>query len=313
MQKKRVLITDSVHPLLQSGLEQAGYVCDYHPKISLEEVKTMVSDYSGIIINSKIIVDTSFLDAAKKLTFIGRLGSGLEIIDLEYAKAKGVQVFRAPDGNCDAVAEHAMAFLLGLATRLKRGGKQVESMQWNREAARGWELMGKTVAIIGFGYTGRAFAKRLQGFGTKVLVYDKYLVEGYAKHISYVEEATMPQIFEQADVLSIHLPATLETKGLVNTAFLECFKKELVLLNTSRGNIILTSDLIQALKKGKVYAAGLDVFENEKTASYTPAEKAMYQMLISFEEVLLTPHVAGWTVASKERLASLLLSRILNL
>jgi D-3-phosphoglycerate dehydrogenase / 2-oxoglutarate reductase len=186
-------------------------------------------------------------------------------------------------------------------------------MQWNREAARGWELMGKTVAIIGFGYTGRAFAKRLQGFGTKVLVYDKYLPEGYANNIAYVEEATMQEILEQADVLSIHLPATSETKGLIDTAFLESFKKELVLLNTSRGNIVSTLDLIQALKKGKVYAAGLDVFENEKTATYSSQEKTMYQMLTKFEEVVLTPHVAGWTVASKERLASLLLSRILNL
>jgi D-3-phosphoglycerate dehydrogenase / 2-oxoglutarate reductase len=313
MQKKRVLITDSVHPLLQIGLEQAGYVCDYYPKISLEDVKAVIVDYSGIIINSKIIVDRGFLDLAKKLTFIGRLGSGLEIIDLEYAKVKGVQVFRAPDGNCDAVAEHAMAFLLSLAARLKRGAKQVEMMQWNREAARGWELMGKTVAIIGFGYTGRAFAKRLQGFGTKILAYDKYLPEGYANNIAYVEEATMQEIIEQADVLSIHLPATLETKGFVNTAFLESFKKNLVLLNTSRGNIIPTLDLIQALEKGKVYAAGLDVFENEKTGTYSSEEKTMYQMLTNFEDVLLTPHVAGWTVASKERLASLLLGRILNL
>lgn len=307
----RVLVTDRVHPLLIEGLTTAGYDCNYMPSISLEEVRAIIPKYEGIIINSKITVDRSFLDKATQLKFIGRLGSGLEIIDLEYAKIKKVAVYRAPDGNCDAVAEHAMGMLLSFAIHLKRSDQQVRQKNWQREQNRGWELMGKTVGIIGFGYTGMAFAKRLIGFGVRVLVYDKYK-SNYAKEMPHVLETNMEQIQEEADVLSFHLPSTPETKGMVGGAYWKKFKKPLVLINTSRGNIIQTKTLLEALDSGQIIGACLDVFENEKPITYTKNENLLYQDLFARENVLLTPHIAGWTVESKERLAELLLDRIMK-
>jgi D-3-phosphoglycerate dehydrogenase len=307
----RVLITDGVHRLLIEGLTAAGYYCDYKPSISLEDVRAIIPQYEGIIINSKITVDRSFLDKATQLKFIGRLGSGLEIIDLEYAKIKKVAVHRAPDGNCDAVAEHAMGMLLSFAINLRRSDQQVRKNNWQREQNRGWELMGKTVGIIGFGYTGIALAKRLMGFGVRVLVYDKYK-SNYAKEMPHVIEASMEQIQEEADVLSFHLPSTSETKGMVDKDYWEKFKKPLVLINTSRGNIIQTKALLEALDSGQVIGACLDVFENEKPITYTKNENLLFQDLFARENVLVTPHIAGWTVESKERLAELLLDRIMK-
>lgn len=310
-EQARVLITDGVHPLLIEGLTAGGYYCDYMPSISLEEVRAIIQNYQGIIINSKITVDRSFLDKATQLKFIGRLGSGLEIIDLEYAKIKQVAVHRAPDGNCDAVAEHAMGMLLSLAINLRRSDQQVRQKNWQREQNRGWELMGKTVGIIGFGYTGVALAKRLAGFGVRVLVYDKYK-SNYAKEMPHVIESDMEQIQGEADVLSLHLPSTPETKGMVGTDYWKCFRKPLVLINTSRGNIVQTKALLEALDSGQVLGACLDVFENEKPITYTEKENLLYQDLFARENVLVTPHIAGWTVESKERLADLLLDRIMK-
>lgn len=307
----RVLITDGVHRVLIEGLTTAGYYCDYMPSISLEEVRAIIPQYQGIIINSKITVDRSFLDKATQLKFIGRLGSGLEIIDLEYAQIKKVAVHRAPDGNCDAVAEHAMGMLLSLAINLRRSDQQVRQNNWQREQNRGWELMGKTVGIIGFGYTGMALAKRLMGFGVKILVYDKYK-SNYAKKMPGIIETNMEQIQEEADVLSFHLPSTPETKGMVGLEYWKKFKKPLVLINTSRGNIVQTKALLEALDSGQIVGACLDVFENEKPITYTKNENLLFQDLFARENVLVTPHIAGWTVESKERLAELLLDRIMK-
>jgi D-3-phosphoglycerate dehydrogenase len=310
-EQAKVLITDNVHRVLIEGLTAAGYYCDYMPSISLEDVRAIIHQYQGIIINSKITVDRPFLDNATQLKFIGRLGSGLEIIDLEYAKIKEVAVHRAPDGNCDAVAEHAMGMLLSFAINLRRSDQQVRQNNWQREQNRGWELMGKTVGIIGFGYTGIALAKRLTGFGVRVLVYDKYK-SNYAKEMPHVIEADMEQIHREADVLSLHLPSTPETKGLVNYDYWKEFRKPLVLVNTSRGNIVDTKSLLNALDSGQVIGACLDVFENEKPNTYTKKENLLFQDLFARENVLVTPHIAGWTVESKERLADLLLDRIMK-
>lgn len=310
-EQPRVLITDGVHPVLIEGLTAGGYCCDYMPSISLEDVRAIIHQYQGIIINSKITVNRPFLDNATQLKFIGRLGSGLEIIDLEYAKIKKVAVHRAPDGNCDAVAEHAMGMLLSFAINLRRSDQQVRQNNWQREQNRGWELMGKTVGIIGFGYTGIALAKRLIGFGVRVLVYDKYK-SNYAKEMPDVIETNMEQIQEEADVLSFHLPSTPETKGLVESDYWKKFKKPLVLINTSRGNIIQTKALLEALDSGQIIGACLDVFENEKPITYTKEENLLFEDLFARENVLVTPHIAGWTVESKERLADLLLDRIMK-
>lgn len=308
----RVLVTDGVHPLLLEGLTAAGYSFTYLPKIDLATTRQLVGEYEGLVINSKTLVDRSFLEAAPHLKFIARLGSGLEIIDLEAAREQGVAVIRAADGNCDAVAEHALGMLLSLANNLCQADQQVRQLIWEREQNRGWELWGKTIGIVGFGYTGRAFAQRLAGFGMKVLVYDKYKTN-YATDLPHVQECAMEQLFAEAQILSLHLPATSETKGLANTAYWSRFQKGLVLVNTSRGNIVPTQDLIKALDEGQLKGACLDVFENEKPATYSPAEAALFQQLFQRQEVLLSPHVAGWTTESKERLAKLLLHRIMKL
>lgn len=306
----RVLVTDAVHPLLLEGLESMGYVCDYEPNIALEVVRQKIAPYVGIIINSKIIVDRSFLDRAVQLQFIGRLGSGLEIIDLDYARARGVAVHRAPDGNCDAVAEHAMGLLLMLANKLNYTDAQVRQCVWQREQNRGWELMGKTIGIVGFGYTGRALAKRLAGWGMSVLAYDKYLPKGYAADLPHVQEATMEELYAQAQILSLHLPATTETHGMANWAYWQRFQKGLILINTSRGSIVPTEDLLKALDEQQLAGACLDVFENEKPATYTASQEAFFEQLFARQNVVLSPHVAGWTIESKARLAMLLLHRI---
>lgn len=308
----KLLITDAVDPLLIEGLTKAGYQCDYQPKISLTEVLKIIAAYQGIVINSKIIVDQKFLDTAEQLQFIARLGSGLEIIDLEYAAQKGILVHRSPDGNCDAVAEHALAMLLNLATKLRQGDQQVRQKIWKREANRGWELMNKTIGILGFGFTGKAFAKRLQGFGMRVLVYDKHLEGDYTKEFPWLDAVDLETLLTEINILSLHLPLSKETIGLLDQAFFEQLKQPIVLLNTARGAIIKTKALLWALNQGIITAAGLDVFENEKPQTYTAEQTQLFEDLFQHENVILSPHVAGWTQESKKRLSKLLLERILT-
>ncbi|NJN77345.1 MAG: hypothetical protein HC803_02655 [Saprospiraceae bacterium] len=305
-----VLITDGVHPKLVIGLEQLGFACDYHPDISLSNVKSIIHQYDGVIINSKIIVDEDFLDKAVRLKFIGRLGSGMEIINQPYARKKGVAVFSAPEGNNNAVAEHALGMLLAFANNFQKGDGEVRQLIWDREANRGFEIMGKTIGIVGFGHTGSQFAKKLAGFGVSVLAYDKYKPEGYALDFGFVKETTQKEIFEKADIVSLHLPLNPETKHFANYAWMQQFKKPIVLINTSRGNVIPTDDLIKGLEKGIIQGACLDVFENEKPHTFSAEEKAVFNRLYEFKNVILTPHVAGWTTESLERLATVLLNKI---
>ena len=307
-----ILITDAVDDYLLKGLEQAGYKVDYMPNIERATVLEIVQHYIGVIVNTKVFVDAAFIDKAKKLRFIGRLGSGLEIIDLNYCAEHQIEVIRTPDGNNDAVAEHVLAMLLSLNRNLTRSNSQVRSMIWNREQNRGIELMHKKIAVLGFGYTGSALVKKLSGFSVQVLVYDKYL-KNYCDQIDYAIETDLEQIFEEADILSIHLPATKETSAMVNFDFLNRFKKNIILVNTSRGNIIPTEDLVKAIQTGKVKAACLDVFENEKPSTHTREERDLYTQLFNFEQVILSPHIAGWTLESKQKIAQLMLDRIMAL
>ena len=309
---KKVLVTDAVHPLLLEGLTQLGYHCDYHPKISLQETYAMIEPYEGLIINSKIIVDQVFLDRAKYLRFLGRLGSGMEIIDQEYAREKGVAVFSAPDGNCNAVGEHALGMLLALANNLLRADYQVRQLQWNREQNRGFELMGRTIAIIGFGHTGSSFAQKLSGMGMRVLAYDKYKKD-YAKEYPHVEESEMDTIYQEADIISFHLPLTEEVIHLVDSGYINRCKNGTILINTSRGKVIETKALVEALERAKLGGACLDVFENEKPLTFENQERQLYERLYALDNVVLTPHVAGWTVESKRRLAAILLRKISEL
>ena len=291
------------------GLESDGFQCDYHPNISLEEVREVIEPYQGLIVNSKILVDRLLLDKAPNLRFVGRLGSGMEIIDQEYAAEKGVAVLSAPEGNCNAVAEQALGMLLALANNLLKADNEVRKEIWKREQNRGFEIMGKKVGIIGFGHTGSAFAKKLSGMGVEILAYDKYKT-GYVEDFPFVFETDMATIFKNADIISFHLPLTAETKHLVDAVFIKKCKKNVIFINTSRGHVIKTADLIAGLSSGNIGGACLDVFENEKPHLYSANEKLLFEKLFSFENTVFSPHIAGWTVQSKRRLADILLNKI---
>ncbi|HHB78347.1 MAG TPA: hydroxyacid dehydrogenase [Saprospiraceae bacterium] len=310
---RRVYITDDVHPLLIEGLKELGYEVDYAPKVPLATVRKKIKNYDGIIINSKVLMDRAMLDGAPKLRFIGRLGSGLEIIDLAYAKKKGVKVFRAPAGNSNAVGEHALGMLLALSNNLIKSNLEVKSMVWDREGNRGFELKGKTIGIIGFGHTGSQFARKLKGFQTKILVYDKYR-QRLPDEFRYVTRIkNLDTLLSRADVLSFHLPLTEETVGFFDEKKLEKCKDGVIIVNTSRGLVIPTSVLINGLESGKIKGACLDVFENEKPKTYSENEKKTYRTLLAMPNVIVSPHVAGWTVESKRKLSEILLRQIKRL
>ena len=305
----KVLVTDGVDPLLIEGLERDGFVCDYFPSISLEEVRNIIAPYEGLIVNSKILVDRFLLDKGQNLRFVGRLGSGMEIIDQEYAAKRNVAVLSAPEGNCNAVAEQALGMLLALANNMLRADREVRQKIWEREKNRGFEVMGKTIGIIGFGHTGSAFVKKLSGMGMEILTYDKYKTN-YTAGFPYIEETNLDSIIEKADIISFHLPLTEETKHYVDKHFISKCKKGVIFINTSRGQVIKTDDLIAGLASEKVGGACLDVFENEKPHLYSEEERQLFEELFSYENVVLSPHIAGWTIESKRRLADILLNKI---
>ncbi|MEL6989675.1 MAG: NAD(P)-dependent oxidoreductase, partial [Bacteroidota bacterium] len=266
--------------------------------------------YIGIIINTKIKTDKSLMDKATKLEFVGRLGSGLDIIDLPYAKEKGIQIVNSPEGNCNAVAEHAIGMLLALQNNMTHGDREVRAFNWNREKNRGNEITGKTIGIIGFGHTGSALAKRLRGFDMRILAYDKYKVD-YASPLDYAMESNLKQIQAESDYISFHLPLTEETHHMANASFFEDCQNCPVIINTSRGKVVDTRALLSAIKENKIAGACLDVFENEKVSTFTPEEKELYNSLYQLENVILTPHVAGWTHESKRKIAETLLEKLL--
>lgn len=305
-----VLITDDCHPLLKEGLEKMGWKCDFLPDITPEETRAIIGEYEGLVINSKILVNRDFLDAAKKLRFVARLGSGMEIVDRVYAAERGVNVWSSPEGNRNAVAEQALGMLLSLANNLPRADREVRQNIWRREANRGWELSGKILGIVGFGHTGSQFARKLAGMDLKVLAYDKYLPKGFAAEMNWVKETSLEEIQAQADIISLHLPLTEETLGFADKMFLQRCKKGFVLINTSRGKCVRLEDLVVEMESGQVGGACLDVFENEKPPTYSEKEKTLYTRLYQFENLVLSPHVAGWTHESKRLLAEILLQKI---
>lgn len=310
--QKKILITDGVHPVLPDQLKSAGFEVDYRPKFSLDQVREIVAPYHGIVINSKITVDESFLEMAPRLEFVARLGSGMEIIDQEAARARDIAVFNSPNGNCNAVAEHTMGMILMWHNNLYQSNSEVKSCIWKREENRGMEILDKKVGIVGFGHTGSALAGKLMGFGVQIYAYDKYK-EGYARDRSYITECdTIDEVLEKADILSFHLPLNFETLNLVNKSLLQKTKRGLLIVNTARGGIINTSDLIEALESGQISGACLDVFENEKPETYSPEEREMYSALFDMPQVLVSPHIAGWTKESKFKLADILLRKILT-
>jgi D-3-phosphoglycerate dehydrogenase / 2-oxoglutarate reductase len=311
MTKIKVLFIDSVHPILQQKLEYAGFICDFRPELKNAEILEVVPAYDGIIIRSKLPVDKAFMDAAKNLKFIARSGSGLENIDVAYAEKKGIKCFNSPEGNRDAVGEHALGMLLALMNNMCRANTEVRNGIWRREENRGYEIKGKTVAIIGYGNMGNAFARRLRGFDCKVIAYDKYKFD-YTDR--YCRETTMQEIQERADILSLHVPLTKETTYLVDNDYLSKFRKDIFLVNTSRGNVVKTEDLVQNLKSGKVIGAALDVLEYETASFETIGAENMpepFKYLVNSDKVILTPHVAGWTQESNVKLAEVLSDKII--
>lgn len=303
----KVLITDEVHPLLPEQLSAMGYTVTYLPAISYAETLAMIADYEGLVVNSKILCSAPLLDQAPKLRWISRLGSGMEVIDTQECDKRGVRYFNSPEGNSNAVAEHALGLLLSLLNNIVRSDKEVKQGQWIREPNRGTELSGKTVGIIAYGHTGRAFARVLGGFDVQILAYDKYL-SGFGT--DRVREASLPEIFEQADILSLHLPLTTETTYMIDAAFLSNFRKPIYLINTSRGKVLQTTAVIEALQTGAIKGAALDVLENEKLHDLKPAEKEWFDTLIKNDRVILTPHIAGWTHESKKRIAEVVIEKL---
>jgi D-3-phosphoglycerate dehydrogenase len=305
----KVLFIDSVHPLIKEELSSMGFQCDYFPGYGRKELEAVVAGYEGIIIRSRIILDKAFLDQAPGLKFIGRVGSGMENIDVEYAKSRGVACLNSPEGNRDAVGEHALGMLLNLVNHINRADRQIRQGKWIREGNRGTEIMGKVIGIIGYGNTGGAFAKKLKGFEAEVIACDKYKT-GFSD--ACVKEVSIDELQERCDIASFHVPLTAETWFMADEHFFSGFRMNIILINTSRGQVVKTSALVSCLKSGKITAAALDVLEYED-ASFEDIKMDMpadLEFLLNAENVLLTPHIAGWTVESNIKLARALVEKI---
>ena len=306
----KILHLDSNHPLLLNQLNDLGYTNHEDYTSSKAEIEAKISDYDGLIIRSRFSIDSQFLDAAKNLKFIGRVGAGLENIDCDYAEEKGIYLISAPEGNRNAVGEHTLGMLLSLFNKLNKANKEVSEGKWLREANRGLELDGKTLGLIGYGNMGKAFAKKLRGFDVDVLCYDIKPNVGDEN----AKQVPLDVLQKKAGVLSLHTPQTPLTLNMVNSEFINGFLKPFWLINTARGKSVVTQDLVEALKSGQILGAGLDVLEYEKASfenlfSSDNLPKA-FQYLIKAENVLLTPHVAGWTIESNIKLLQTIVDKI---
>lgn len=307
----KVLHIDQNHPLLLLELEKMGFKNELAYTESREEILKKIDAYTGIIIRSRVTIDAEFLSAAKNLKFIGRVGAGLESIDVDLATERGILLFSAPEGNRDAVGEHTIGMLLSLLHKLTIANKEVKAGQWARESNRGTELGYKTIGLIGYGNMGKAVAKRLSGFGCKVLCYD--ILPGLGDE--YATQVSLEELQKQADVLSLHTPWTELTNQMLNAEFINAFAKPFWFINTARGKSVVTKDLVAALQSKKILGAGLDVLEYEKSSfeslfdkTNQPPEELLY--LMQADNVILSPHIAGWTIESKEKLAQTIIDKI---
>jgi len=304
---KKVIITDYLHPVLAEWLVSKGFYVDILPDISNEELLAVISQYAGLVISTKILVTPKLIDAALNLDFIARAGSGMENIDVPYARSKHIIVINSPEGNANAVAEHAVGMTLSLLNNIVSADHEIRIGIWRREENRGEEISGKTIGIIGFGHTGSAFAAKWKGFDLTILAHDKYKSDFGT---DLIREATVAEIQKKADIISFHLPLNRETQYYCNSSFLNAFEKNIWVVNTSRGKIVNTKDLIAALASKKVIGAALDVFENEKFYDLEGEDLVLMRNLSSLHNIILTPHVAGWTHTSHYKLAKILAEKL---
>ena len=306
-QNKLVIITATVHEYLVDTLKKKGFTVLYVPQVTYDELKSLVATAEGLVVTTRLTIDKTILDNAVNLKWIARLGSGMEQIDVDYAVSKGIKCVSSPEGNSNAVAEHALGMLLGLLHRINSSYTEIKNGKWVREANRGIELSGKTLGIIGFGNAGGAFARLLSSFNVTVLAYDKYKFD-FSRE--YIKEANPEQIARYADVISFHVPLTAETRHMADEQFFNSLQQKPYIINTSRGSVIDTAALINALQNGQVSGAALDVLENENIATLSGTEKVEMQMLTQHPAVLLTPHIAGYSNEAFYKMSAVVIEKL---
>jgi len=305
MSKGKILIVDDLHPAFKEQAIAMGYEINDQPLITRAETLAIINDYEGIAVRTKFQIDKELIDAAPKLKFVARAGAGLDNIDAIAAKSKNIKLLNASEGNMDAVGEHATGMLLALMNNFRNADQEIRNGKWDREGNRGYELKGKTVGIIGYGYMGRSFAKKLSGFEANVIAYDKYKT-GFSD--DYANEASMEEIVKKSDILSLHIPLTSETRQMVDDEYFFHFRKPIFFINTARGEIVSVNAVLKAIESGKILGAGLDVLQTEKFPAL--GEQDWYKGLIASGKVLLTPHVGGWTFDSYRKISEVLAEKL---
>ena len=308
--KGKVLIAAPVHSVLIEGLQAAGYICDIHENITQQQAPALLHDCVGVITSTRLQLDNELIDAAPQLKWIGRMGSGMEVIDVPYALQRGIDCYSSPEGNCNAVGEHALGMLLNLNRRIAVSNAEMKQHIWLRNENRGTELEGKTIGIIGFGHTGRSFAQKLQGFDMKILVYDKYCVQNIPHPIINCD--SLSPIYEQSDIISFHVPLQNDTTYYFNDDFVSSMKKNFILINTSRGQVVETGALYRGIKGGSIIGACLDVFEQEPLSAMDTAVGKQMDELMELPNIVVTPHIAGYTFEALFKMSNALLNKIIR-